>query len=213
MKGTERTAGLSASNSARDYPRSRIALYTVVGLGGCVADLATKFWVFRWLGEPGTRAAPKDHTWWLVEGYFGFQTAVNTGALFGMGQGGSLWFAAISIVAAVTVVVWLFLFGAARDLFLTFALGCVSGGILGNLYDRLGLWDNQFAAHRHGVRDWILMQVPDYPPWPNYNIADCLLVCGAAMLVWHAFWYREDESSPTRTTGPRQPNRRPASPH
>ena len=148
------------------YPRSRIALFTGIALTGCALDLATKGWIFGWLGEPTPLTRVEDHTWWLVDGFFGFQTAVNTGALFGMGQGGSQWFAAISVVAGISVIVWLFLFGAARDLFLTVALATVSGGILGNLYDRLGLWNSQFQEHHNGVRDWILMQVPQLPPWP-----------------------------------------------
>jgi lipoprotein signal peptidase len=27
--------------------------------------------------------------------------------------------------------------------------------------------------------------------WPNFNIADSLLVCGACLLMWHAFIWRE----------------------
>ena len=23
--------------------------------------------------------------------------------------------------------------------------------------------------------------------WPNFNVADSMLVCGAALLLWHAF--------------------------
>ena len=68
----------------------------------------------------------------------------------------------------------------------------VTGGILGNLYDRLGLWST--AADRvHAVRDWILISYGGYDlpvlghSWPNFNIADSLLVCGAGMLFWHAF--------------------------
>jgi len=32
------------------------------------------------------------------------------------------------------------------------------GGIIGNLYDRLGLWHaaDVFVGHQNGVRDWIL---------------------------------------------------------
>ena len=56
-----------------------------------------------------------------------------------MGQGFWLLFAALSIAAAVGILVWLFAAGAARDWLLTVALAIVTIGILGNLYDRLGL--------------------------------------------------------------------------
>ena len=29
-------------------------------------------------------------------------------------------------------------------------------------------------------------------PWPNYNLADSSLVCGAGLLIWHAFVTREE---------------------
>lgn len=172
-------------------PRSRYIVFSAIAITGFVLDLVTKEWAFAALGEPALAATSKDSTFWLVEGYFGFQTAVNTGALFGMGKGGSHWFAGLSVVAAAGILFWLFVRGAARDRFLTIALGSVTAGILGNLYDRLGLWANTHAAHEYGVRDWVLMQIPGYPPWPNYNIADCCLVCGAMLLMCHAVFYKE----------------------
>ena len=38
----------------------------------------------------------------------------------------------------------------------------------------------------HAVRDWILVQWNDQWRWPNFNIADSLLVVGAVALVCHA---------------------------
>ncbi len=166
-------------------------------MAGFLLDLVTKELVFATLGEPTLPPIPmRDNTFWLVEGYFGFQTAVNTGALFGMGKGGSHWFAGLSIVAAVGIVFWLFVKSGARDRFLTIALGFVTAGIFGNLYDRLGLWANVHPSHEYGVRDWILMQIPNYPPWPNYNIADCFLVCGAMLLMCHAVFHKEVRENP-----------------
>ena len=28
-------------------------------------------------------------------------------------------------------------------------------------------------------------------PWPNFNVADSMLVCGAILMVWHAWRYEE----------------------
>ena len=46
------------------------------------------------------------------------------------------------------------------------------------------------------MRDWILFTWPEsglkiFDPWPNFNIADSLLVTGAIMLVVHALVWRE----------------------
>ena len=76
------------------------------------------------------------HYW--VDGIFGIQTSTNPGALFGMGAGYSWVFAILSLIALSGIVLWLFVFGAGYDLFLTLTLGLISGGIMGNLYDRLG---------------------------------------------------------------------------
>ncbi len=38
------------------------------------------------------------------------------------------------------------------------------------------------------MRDWILWQASPTLRWPNFNIADSLLVCGAAMLLWQSFF-------------------------
>jgi signal peptidase II len=171
--------------------RRRYVLFFAIAILGCAADLLTKEWVFRWRGAPRP-----DNVWWLVEGYVGIETAVNLGALFGMGHGFSLVFAGLSIAAAIGVLTWIFYGKAVRDLPLTVALGCVMAGILGNLYDRLGLWrlPGDPDARIYGVRDWILFRFGEYT-WPNFNIADSMLVCGATLLFWHSFQKPENEAA------------------
>jgi len=179
-------------------PRNRYVAFLSISVIGCAADLLTKHWVFQWRG--GLPLRPNNE-WWIWEGYIGIQTATNQGALFGAGQGYSTWFAVLSIFAAVAILVWLFWFGAAHDRLLTIALACVMGGIGGNLYDRLGLWHDANVDERYhnAVRDWILFQYEQYT-WPNFNIADCLLVCGAALLVWHGFFQKDPHAKPAEET-------------
>ncbi len=164
-------------------PRNRYIIFLTIAVFGCAADLLTKYWVFQWRGMPGDSGV-----WWLWEPYVGIEAAVNRGALFGMGPGYGWVFAILSIVAAVGVFIWLFWFGAAHDLLLTITLGLVTGGIGGNLYDRLGLWQNPTVPGQwhNEVRDWILFRYGEFT-WPNFNIADSLLVCGAMLLLWHGF--------------------------
>ena len=64
------------------------------------------------------------HFW--VDGMFGIQTSTNPGALFGMGSGYSWLFAILSLIALAGIMLWLFVFGAAYDLFLTLTLGLIS---------------------------------------------------------------------------------------
>lgn len=196
-------------------------------MAGCFVDLSTKQWVFGSYHklEP---TGPPTADWW-IDGWLGIQTSVNQGALFGMGQGKSTWFALLSCAALAGIIYWLFVRGGAWDRWLTGALGAISGGILGNLYDRLGLWHGMsretwqgqpVPTHSvYGVRDWIHFRWEGSPlaifdPWPNFNIADSLLVCGAIALFLHAVFAKgatgppqasnDDDRSPTASSP--QPN-------
>ncbi len=170
-------------------PVNRFVVFLSLAILGAAADLWTKDAVFHWRGLPG-----QANVWWLIDGYAGIETAVNIGAVFGLGAGQGMVFAALSVVAAIAIFVWLFWFGAARLWWLTVAMGCVLGGIIGNLYDRLGLWwtPGLPVEWKSGVRDWILWQLNDDYKWPNFNIADSLLVCGAAMLLWRSFFPNDE---------------------
>ncbi|WP_235951290.1 signal peptidase II [Crateriforma spongiae] len=180
-------------------PISRVIAYVSLAVVGGGVDLWTKSVMFAWRGLPGQRSP-----YWLIDGVFGVETAVNLGAVFGIGAGKGTAFAALSVVAAIGILAWLFYFGAARSWWMTISLGMVSGGIIGNLYDRLGLWwDASMPIEwQSGVRDWILFRiqgVPFFDPWPNFNIADSLLVVGAAMLIWQSFTV--DVQSPGQDAG------------
>lgn len=174
----------------RAVPFNRYLTFFALVIGVCAADLGVKTWMFA---DP--RLLPMGRPWWLWDDVFGFQTTLNEGALFGMGQG--LWplFAALSVGAMIGILIWLFLAGAAKDRLLTVALAFVTGGILGNLYDRLGLpgltWPPGFGhavgTPVHAVRDYMLVMIGSWH-WPNFNLADSSLVCGAALLVFHAFF-------------------------
>lgn len=173
-----------AARDADRLPANRAITFASIALVGAAADLITKQLTFEYRGLPGQKPVL-----WLIDGVLGIETAVNTGAVFGIGAGKGPLFATLSVLAGIAILVWLFWFREARSWWLTVALGMVSGGILGNLYDRLGMWwqEGLPIEWKSGVRDWILMQAGDAYKWPNYNIADSLLVVGAVMLVWRSF--------------------------
>lgn len=166
-------------------------LFWALAALGLTIDLGTKHWMFS---HPELLAG---EVMWIWPGHAGFQLSLNEGALFGMGQGKVWFFAACSMAAAIAIPVWLFVLGGARDRTLTIVLGCILGGVLGNLYDRVGLsgldWGMMSAAREgepvYAVRDFILLAwrwSPDWRErvvWPNFNVADSLLVCGALALV------------------------------
>ncbi|QDT74856.1 signal peptidase II [Lacipirellula limnantheis] len=178
-------------------PFNRHLTFWALACLGCAADLWSKHYMFS---QPDLLA---HDIRWMWEGHAGFQLSLNEGALFGMGQGNVWVFASCATAAAVAIPVWLFVFGAARDRGLTIALGCILGGVIGNLYDRLGLpglqwanWDSARSGTVHAVRDFVLI-ARRWPPqgqfdvWPNFNVADSLLVCGAIALFLIS-WRRPD---------------------
>lgn len=191
MNQTETTRDASPaelSGTADQAPESllsRFWVFLAVAVSGGALDLWSKAAVFRWRGLP-----TQSDIWWVWEPYFGIETAVNIGAVFGVGAGRGTFFAAMSVFAAVGIVVWLFWFRAAESWWLTLALGLVGGGIVGNLYDRLGFWwlPGYPDEWQSGVRDWILWRINEEWTWPNFNIADSLLVVGAGMLLYQSFF-------------------------
>lgn len=181
----------TAADRTPGIPVSRYALYFGTAIVGLAIDLITKHLCFA---SPDLRSGD---ILWLWTGHVGVQLSLNQGALFGFGQGKVWVFAVMSVGAAIAIPTWLFIYRAARDAWLTFALGCVTVGVLGNLYDRLGLHGIAQDGHTiRAVRDWILWQANDNWRWPNFNIADSFLVVGACLLFLHAAIQPSSMSAP-----------------
>ena len=194
---------------------NRYVLFFSLAVAGCLLDLISKSLVFARYFDPTAELDPHRAQQEIFGNWFGIQTHTNGGALFGFGQGQHLWFASLAVVALVGVLVWLFIFKAARDKFLVFSLGLISGGIVGNLYDRLGLgFTPGHPEHiKYHVRDWIFFHldgVPGFDPWPNFNIADSLLVVGAGLLFFQAMFLQPRKQP--RASHPAQDVNTPESP-
>lgn len=182
---------------------NRFALFFALALFGLSVDLATKSYMFDNYFVP---TQPEQARHWMIDGVLGIQCSTNPGALFGIGKGLSWFFAALSVAAIVAIASWLFVWQAARDRLLNISLGLVTGGILGNLYDRLGFgylpgYPEQIKTN---VRDWILFRVEGwslFDPWPNFNIADSLLVTGAILLFINALFFADD-TTPSKESKP-----------
>lgn len=180
--------------------RSYRGLLWSLAVFGCLLDVSSKYGMFRMLyresGEgrievvPGvfrfiaqfTDVPPAAGDWRApLQLWNGpYLPRVNQGALFGLGNDYQVYangfFSVVSCAAALAIAVWSFKPSAAADRTLCIALGMILGGTLGNLFDRIVF---------HGVRDFMYFY---WFEWPVFNIADCLLVCGAGLLLLQAFW-------------------------
>ena len=188
---------MSGSQTPR-IPLSRYLVFFGLAIGGVSWDLYSKSAAFEALGVGRSSEWLWPDNWGWESGAtivrFQLHTNFNHGALWGMGQGFAPLFAGLSVIAAVGIVYWLFVHKGAACRWMTVALGFVMAGVLGNLYDRLGLHGWQTADHQpiYAVRDflhfWFFEGTPVEFNWAIFNFADTFLVTGAIMLVIHALF-------------------------
>ena len=153
-------------------PAHRHGAAALVSAAAVVAvDQLTKWWALEALD--GGRVI--DLVWTLR-----LRLVFNTGAAFSSFQGlGPLLGVAAAAVAAALLLNRRLVSGRWSGI----AAGCIAGGALGNLADRLFRSDDGFLTG--AVVDFI-----DVQWWPVWNVADMGVVLGGAALVGHA--YRRD---------------------
>ncbi len=195
----------------KQVPINRYFLFILIVVFFLVSDLQSKQIIFEDLGFPGNDVPIQAGTHQIfdapeyregqsvtyIDGWMKFRlfTTFNKGALWGMGQGHSLTFAVLGVIASIAVCVWLFVFGAAKSKWLTVAMAFVMSGTLGNMYDRLGWHGHKDldGALIHGVRDFMYFSFGNFD-WAIWNLADACLVTGAIMLIVQSFWSEEEEA-------------------
>lgn len=205
---TTETLGHLGARAECPRPRSFAWLFWSVALLGLVVDQGSKYGIFflrahHWerenvvvldgsikfhlvallYDEPDPRTGPLAFLRTLSTDRLHY---VNQGALFGFMGGFSpelsnLIFAVISVLAASAIVYWTTRPRTRGDAFFCLTLGLVFAGAVGNLYDRLVFG---------GVRDFLhFFDLPlpfGLDNWPIFNVADCFLVCGAALLIFES---------------------------
>ena len=145
----------------------RYKLFATIGVLTILVDQLTK-----WLARDTLVHAGRSVT--VIKGYWDWRLSFNTGSAFGMfaGQAGSRIFLSIVGVAA-TVAIVLILRRAREDQkWMTAALALVAGGAIGNVIDRI-----VFGK----VTDFVVWKLGK-SEWPAFNIADCALVVGVAIM-------------------------------
>ena len=146
-------------------------IFWSLAIGGLLLDIWSKKAVFEWLGQQ------QSQTISIINGYLRFIIALNDGAAFSTFAGKPYLLTAISVTALI-VVFGVFLFSGTQHRLIHIALSLFTGGICGNLYDRIfndGL-----------VRDFIDVYYRN-KHWPTFNVADSLLCIGVGLLVISTF--------------------------
>ena len=106
----------------------------------------------------------------LLCGYAAWAWFQRRDMLSGRGNG-PRWVAA---VVGLALVGWFFLSARSARSALYIGLGCVAGGALGNLVDRVVLG---------GVRDFIDLHWMDKAHWPVFNVADASITVGTFIIA------------------------------
>jgi signal peptidase II len=117
----------------------------------------------------------------LVDDYLELRYAENCGAAFGVLHGASRWLRlalfAPAALAATLGLLWFYLRGYGGRLF-AISVPLIASGAIGNLVDRFRLGY---------VVDFIRFHIRDAFVWPTFNIADCTITVGVALLVIEGF--------------------------
>ena len=136
-----------------------------------IADQASKHWILEILELPTLRNVPV-----LQFGPFGLDLTMvwNRGVTFGLFSGGGAWnhliLAGLALVVSGFLLRWL---SRSETRLVTYALGAVIGGAIGNVIDRV-----RFGA----VVDFVDVHAWGWH-WYVFNVADAAIVCGVLALV------------------------------
>ena len=157
-----------------------ILLFWPVAVFGATLDLWSKAAVFNWLPtlQPYSyvifdgQTVP-EYRYVLIDGFLQLIMRENQGAAFSIFHGWTFFLVAISCVAFV-IVVGIFFSRKVTHKLVLLAMGCITGGIAGNLYDRM------FNEGR--VRDFIDVYAGDHH-FPTFNVADSMLCIGVGLLI------------------------------
>ena len=153
------------------FPSPALITVLITGLVVVVLDQLSKLWIVSNMADQPPQV--------LIEGFLRLRYTRNTGAAFGVFQGGSaiLSLAAVAIVGAI-------IFSASRmgsaNRWSVLSLGLIVGGAIGNLVDRLRL------GH---VTDFIEMYGPNIRlgdsiyTFPVFNVADSAITVGVILLI------------------------------
>ena len=162
-------------DSALFNPKAHCRLWLIAGFG-LLADLLTKSWALRVIGNPDVENYSNLNPIDIIDGYVRFITVLNPGASWGIGAGKTALLLSGSAIALVFMF-WLFTSLRPKQWVAQVALGMLLGGALGNTYDRI------FNGGK--VVDFIDVNLGFWPanPWPAFNIADSLLCVGVGILL------------------------------
>ena len=153
-----------------------------IGLGAAlvvlILDILTKGWAMSALSD-----GRDIHIFWTLhfalthnEG-MAFSTGTNVGPFIGM-------------LAIVVIAILIFTLRKQSSLFSLIATGCIIGGAIGNVLDRV--------FRGSGFMDGAVVDFIDFRWWPVFNVADIGIVCGAIAVAYSMIVSQPEEIEGTQ---------------
>ena len=162
----------------------RWTLFFWVSLPVVIVDQLTKLWARGSLPtDDHGRGIPVS----VIENFFDWQLAYNTGASFSLfaGTSGARVFLSIAAIAAVAFIVWTVKTTPEDRPWMIGALAAIAGGAVGNLIDRVAFGK---------VTDFILWRYYEHA-WPIFNVADAALSVGVVLFLILGFRVSREEKN------------------
>jgi signal peptidase II len=129
-----------------------------------VLDQLTKWLVVRSLSEDESRV--------VISGFFSLVNWPNTGTAWSILKDCNLMLVVVSLLALLAIYLFRHSFQLRRPGW-RIALGLITGGIIGNLIDRIRV---------HHVTDFLFFYVGQYH-WPAFNVADSAICVGVGLYI------------------------------
>ena len=153
-----------------------------IGLGAAlvvlILDILTKGWAMSALSD-----GRDIHIFWTLhfalthnEG-MAFSTGTNVGPFIGM-------------LAIVVIAILIFTLRKQSSLISLIATGCIIGGAIGNVLDRV--------FRGSGFMDGAVVDFIDFRWWPVFNVADICIVCGAIAVAYSMIVSQPEEIEGTQ---------------
>ena len=136
----------------------------VIIILGFIADRVTKLMSIKHLKNGN------DIT--IIKNIFDFQYVENRGAAFGILAGKKYILIILTAIIVLGMIYYLVKYKPESKL-LKVSLALIISGALGNIYDRISY---------NYVVDFIYIHYKDIFTWPNFNIADMLVVAGTILM-------------------------------
>ena len=160
-------ASLSRSDADGHPDRRPLGLFVAVALTAYLLDLGTKVLAVARLED-----RPPVH---VIGDFLQLNLVRNPGAAVSTGPSSTV---LLSLVAVSAVAVVLFLSRRLNDRLWAVGLGCLLGGVLGNLTDRVFRAPGFMRGH---VVDFLML-----PNWPVFNVADICINVAAGVIILQA---------------------------